>query len=306
MKTGTDYPVRKIPWAVQWLTWPVIFVASMAISINAIVGGGNYGAALGLANLVAIAIGILVESVYPLSREWRMTRRSFHRDLKYAAIAFLSLNGVNALFGLISIKLDAGHAGPITNLPLYFAVPIGLLAVDFIQYWQHRWSHEGRDPVGRFLWSTHVTHHLSDKVYVLMHPAAHPLNIFLVRGVGQIAALYLLGATPATVLLISVIITVQSVVSHCNADLRMGWFSYVLTGTELHRYHHSTDPEMAKNYAVTLPILDILFGTFRYRPGVAPERLGVMEPAQYPESYEVLRVMLLPFHPRRVREDGVS
>ncbi len=33
------------------------------------------------------------------------------------------------------------------------------------------------------------------------------------------------------------------------------------------RGHHSADPSEAKNYAVTLSFLDILFGTFRHRAG---------------------------------------
>jgi len=45
----------------------------------------------------------------------------------------------------------------------------------------------------------------------------------------------------------------------------------------------------------TLAIWDQLFGTFLYRPGIAPERLGVANPDEYPESNELSRVLALPF-----------
>ena len=68
-----------------------------------------------------------------------------------------------------------------------------------------------------------------------------------------------------------------------------------LVGTELHRYHHSASLSESKNYAATLAILDVLFGTFYYLPGRVPERLGVFEPDAYPDSNEFWRVMKLPF-----------
>src|SRR5206468_10044599 len=119
---------------------------------------------------------------------------------------------------------------------------IAILAVDFVQYWQHRWSHEGRDPVGRFLWRAHVAHHLPEQVYVLMHPAGHPINGFIVRGVANIIPLYLLGASADTIVLVNLVIGLQGLVSHCNIDMRAGWFHYLLLCVALHRFPLSADP----------------------------------------------------------------
>src|SRR5438093_1585915 len=107
--------------------------------------------------------------------------------------------------------------------------------------------------------------------------------------------LYLLGAPPETVLLFSTIVTFQALISHCNVDIRAGWFNYVFVGTELHRFHHSANLSESKNYAVTLSFLDVVFGTFYYRPGSLPERLGVVNPSAYPNSAEFWKVMTLPF-----------
>jgi sterol desaturase/sphingolipid hydroxylase (fatty acid hydroxylase superfamily) len=98
-----------------------------------------------------------------------------------------------------------------------------------------------------------------------------------------------------TVLIANLIVTLQGLVSHLNLDLRAGWFNYLFVGTELHRYHHSARLDESKNYAATLSILDLAFGTFYYRLGRLPERLGVEDPGAYPDSNELWKVMKLPF-----------
>ena len=128
-----------------------------------------------------------------------------------------------------------------------------------------------------------------------MHPASHPINGFIVRALVTLLPLYYLGASPETVLLLSTVITFQALISHCNVDIRMGWVNYLFVGTELHRFHHSANLVESKNYAVTLSILDIISGTFYYRPGSLPERLGVVDPRAYPKSIEFWKVMKLPF-----------
>ena len=70
--------------------------------------------------------------------------------------------------------------------------------------------------------------------------------------------------------------------------------NYIFAGTELHRYHHSGDPREAKNFAVVLSLLDVVFGTFVYQPGQVPARLGVARPDDYPQSREFWKTMLIP------------
>ena len=146
---------------------------------------------------------------------------------------------------------NTGRVGPITNWPLYLSVPAALLVVEFLNYWQHRWSHELDSSIGGFLWRSHAAHHLPEQVYVLMHPASHPINGFIVRGLVTLLPLYYLGASPETVLLFSTIVTFQALISHCNVEIRAGWFNYLFVGTELHRFHHSANLSESKNYAVT-------------------------------------------------------
>jgi sterol desaturase/sphingolipid hydroxylase (fatty acid hydroxylase superfamily) len=283
------------PWAVTWLTWPVMFATNLGVALYAIRSQLDYASTLTGLLAANVALLITLETLFPVDARWRMTRRSFLRDLKYFAASGVTLAATNALFGLASIRLNAGHTGPITSWPLYASAPIALVTVDFLNYWQHRWSHELRGRFGAFLWRIHAAHHLPSQVYVLMHVAGHPLNIFFVRGFVNVLPLYLLGASPETVLVANAIVTLQGLVSHCNLDLRAGWFNYLFVGTELHRYHHSADLSESKNYAATISLIDVIFGTFRHTPGRVPARLGVHDPAAYPDSNDFWRVMKLPF-----------
>jgi sterol desaturase/sphingolipid hydroxylase (fatty acid hydroxylase superfamily) len=85
---------------------------------------------------------------------------------------------------------------------------------------------------------------------------------------------------------------VQGLVSHFNVDSRVGWVNRVLVGTELHRWHHAAG--VNGNYAAALSIWDQLFGSFVYRPGVEPDRLGVEEPNSLPADTEIVQVLLEP------------
>jgi sterol desaturase/sphingolipid hydroxylase (fatty acid hydroxylase superfamily) len=291
---------RAAPQLVQWLTWPILFAVNLTVVWLAIERHWNLSLTLASTTVAFASTLIALEFVYPLDARWKMTLRSFFgRDIKYFAAGGATGALTNVAVGAIGIDLNAGHAGPITSWPVWLAAPLMVFAFDFLQYWQHRWSHEADNPAKHYLWRTHAPHHLPEQVYVLMHPAGHPFNFFLIQGILRLPLFYALGATPEAVYAASAIIGLQGLVSHCNVDLRAGLFNYVFAGTELHRYHHSGDPSEAKNFAVALSLIDVLFGTLIYRPGDVPQRLGVARPNDYPQSHEFWKTMRIP-----LRRDG--
>ena len=287
---------RTTPWAVMWLTWPVLFALNILTILHAVTFGWNLSVTLGvLIGGIATSL-VALELFYPMDERWRMTWRTFfERDIKYFAVNGATGAVANFLFGVAGITIAAGNQGPLSQWPLWASVPVAILVFDFLQYWQHRWSHEADTPLKLFLWKTHAAHHLPEQVYVLMHPAGHPLNLILIQGVLRVPLFYVLGLPPEAVFALTAIIGLQGLVSHCNVDLRAGWANYIFAGTELHRFHHSADIAEGKNFAVALSVLDVIFGTFVYRPGAAPARLGVAELEAYPQSREVTRVMMIPF-----------
>ena len=282
-------------WFVRWLLWPLLALTGASLAGLAITRNWDYGGIYSSFVFGTLGLLCLLEFVFPYRARWRMTLRSFFRDLKYFAANGVTIAAVNAGLGVFSITLGAGASGPLSAAPVYVAVPVALLVFEFLNYWQHRAMHELGGRAGAFLWRVHAAHHLPDRVYTLMHAAGHPLNTIVVRAGTMILPWYLLGLSPEALLLANMINNLQGLVSHVNLDMRASWANYVLVGTELHRYHHSAVPGEGKNYAATLSLFDIVHGTFYYRPGVAPERLGVEKPEPYPTSFEFLKVMRLPF-----------
>jgi sterol desaturase/sphingolipid hydroxylase (fatty acid hydroxylase superfamily) len=293
---GTAEPARRAtPWIVTWLTWPLLFVITIGTIYHAFRFHWDLGITLGAITGGTIVTLVVLEFLYPLDRRWRMTWRSFFgRDIKYLIAGGLSGAATNFLFGLIGMSLASTHTGVLTQWPVWLAGPAAILAFDFFQYWQHRWSHEADTVWKRWLWRTHAPHHLPEQVYVLMHPAGHPINFFLLQGLIRIPLFYVLGVSPEALFAATAITGMQGIFSHCNVDIRAGWFNYIFAGTELHRYHHSADTREWKNYAVVFSFLDVLFGTLVYRPGTAPAELGVANADAYPRSSQFWQVMLIP------------
>jgi sterol desaturase/sphingolipid hydroxylase (fatty acid hydroxylase superfamily) len=277
--------------------YPTYLFGFLGLGTVAIVLGWSYETTYG-----AIAICIMVslaglEAAFPLDKRWSMTWASFKRDLKYIVSGLTLTVTVRFVGPYIALHLAGESSGPMRDWPLLPAVLALLLGYEFFQYWYHRLSHELGGSAGRFLWRVHAAHHLPDRVYVLMHVVGHPLNFLLVRWVIYAGMVYLPGFSPEAVLLMNIVMGVNGAFSHFNMNIRAGWFNYLFISTELHRYHHSADLSEAKNYGAITPFWDMTFGTFIYKPGGNPSRLGVDRPESYPRSEEFWKVVFLPFKP---------
>lgn len=242
-----------------------------------------------------LGVMLLVEALHPLRTQWRMTYSSFfRRDLPFLMAGAVTLGLSNYLAGVAIVHFGLMRGESSTGLPLLPAVILALVIPDLLWYWLHRISHEGRGRFAQWCWSMHLAHHLPQQVYLLMHAVAHPLNAIMVRIILTVP-LFFLGFSTEALFVANLIVGLQGLVSHFNVDIRVGWFNYVLIGTELHRYHHSSDPAEAKNYGAVVSCWDLLFGTFYYRPEQVPNQLGVTNPAAYPTDRQFLRVLFLPF-----------
>jgi sterol desaturase/sphingolipid hydroxylase (fatty acid hydroxylase superfamily) len=252
----------------------------------------------GITTLALVVSLILIETIFPLAKKWKMTGPSFFRDIKYIGIDIVVISLMQSAFGVLAIYYSENFQGLFTNLPILPAAIGYLLVYEFFQYWLHRYYHEGNDPLGRFLGNAHLAHHLPDKVYVVMHAVFHPLNAIITVFVIQ-TPLILLGIPPAAAFIASLLIDLQGLVSHFNADIRAGFLNYIFIGTESHRYHHSADGNGQMNYGTTLSIWDIVFGTFYYRPTSIPRKLGVDDPEQFPDSKKLWQVLAYPIRQLR-------
>lgn len=279
---------------VSYLFYPLLLSITLCLYFGALAYGWNLATVFAWMAGLRILLLLAVEFLYPAKAEWKMTWASFRRDLKYMAVN----GGVAALLklgvGWLALDMSRLNTGIVANTSILMEFLAVVLLFEFFQYWYHRLSHESSGRWGAWLWKVHVAHHLPDKVYLLMHPVGHPLNFLISMALIQLP-LVVLGARPESIFLFNALMGLQGLVSHFNVDIKAGPLNYFLVGTELHRYHHSVNVDEAKNYGVVTPFWDLVFGTFEYHPKRLPIALGVKEPAQYPASSELGKVLALPF-----------
>lgn len=287
--------------AIRLLVYPIVALATGLYLWRELgMPRGELGSRHGLFVAAMVVALVLIESLWPLQQRWRMTGPTFlRRDLPFLVIGGATIGAGNAAAAWF--LMHHGLTSPTTwlaGLPVLPAAAASLLITDGLWYAVHRASHEGRGPVGRWLWRMHAAHHLPGQVYVLMHAVAHPLNTVVVRLLLTVPP-WLMGVSPDALFVANVVTGVQGLVSHFNVDSRVGWVNRVLVGTELHRWHHAVG--VNGNYAAVLSIWDQLFGSFVYRPGVEPDRLGVEEPERLPADTEIVGVLLEPLRSARSR-----
>jgi sterol desaturase/sphingolipid hydroxylase (fatty acid hydroxylase superfamily) len=279
---------------VSYLFYPLLLSATLGLYAASLLMGWKLSTVfLGWA-IARFAVLFAVEFLHPARPEWRMNWPNFKRDLKYMAV-----NGGTAWLAKLAIAwlaldLSQFNTGIVTGAPALVEFLALLLGFEFFQYWYHRLSHEGKGRFGGWLWKVHVAHHLPDRVYLLMHPVGHPLNVLVSLAIVQ-WPLVVLGARQETIFLFNALMGLQGLVSHFNVDIKAGPLNYLLVGTELHRFHHSADLHEAKNYGVLTPVWDLVFGTFSYHPKRLPRAIGVAHPQNYPASTDVRNVLALPF-----------
>lgn len=282
---------------IRYLAYPCIGVVTIAYLAHQLaLPREELGAMHGLFIAALVLALVLLETFWPMQKRWRMTSPLFlRRDLPFLALGAATVGGGNVAASWAVLHM--GWLQPtawLSGLPVLPAALLSLLVTDGLWYALHRASHEGKGALGRWLWRVHAAHHLPQQVYVLMHAVAHPLNTIMVRLILTVPP-WLLGVSVEALFVANVVTGVQGLVSHFNVDSRVGFLNRLLMGTELHRWHHAVGVQ--GNYAAVLPIWDQLFGTYVYRPGQAPDGLGVDEPGALPADTELVRVLMDPFRP---------
>ena len=75
--------------------------------------------------------------------------------------------------------------------------------------------------------------------------------------------LYLLGADEVALNAYVMFAGFQAVFVHANVGIELGPLKYLLATPQFHHWHHSSDkPAIDTNYAVHLPVLDMIFRTY--------------------------------------------
>ncbi|MFC0169290.1 sterol desaturase family protein [Pseudoduganella danionis] len=143
-----------------------------------------------------------------------------------------------------------------------------LVVLDFFDYWYHRAEHHFN-----WWWGLHGLHHSQQNMNLWSDNRNHLLDDLL-RDVYMALIALFIGVEPAQyVVLVSVSRILQSL-QHANVRIHFGWLGErLLVSPRYHRHHHAIGHGHEShgvgtlggcNFAVLLPVWDMVFGTARF------------------------------------------
>jgi sterol desaturase/sphingolipid hydroxylase (fatty acid hydroxylase superfamily) len=225
-----------------------------------------------------------IERFFPHRAEQRLFRVEWREDLFYYLISSMMVQ----LFAFLALAPQAyvnAHTSNWGDFRLWVAslpVVVQFLAVvvlaDLFQYWYHRIFHKVP-----FLWGFHAVHHSAPAMDWLAGARMHFVEIVLLRAVTSLP-LFTLGFSPAVMQAYIGFVYVYSSLLHANLGGDFDRLGQWVATPRFHHWHHGLEQEAVDvNFAIHLPLLDKLFGTFHLPKGRWPENYGV--PEAVPKGY---------------------
>jgi lathosterol oxidase len=234
----------------------------------------------------------------PLRPEWRT-------DLAYYFVSHVLVQFVLIAVTASTSAMDALVASPalkatVQSWPLWVQFLAAVFLADAAQAVLHRIYH--RVPV---LWRFHAVHHSSRYMDWLAGSRVHLVEVMLTRS-AVLLPLVLMGFAPDAVNAYVILVGLQAVHAHANLNVNFGWLEYLLVTPRYHHWHHARHPDyMDRNYAIHLPLVDMLMGTFARPPsGQWPDEYGVMKLETVPRG--LVAQTLMPLRTRKSFEDYVG
>ena len=142
-----------------------------------------------------------------------------------------------------------------------------VLVADLSEYVVHRLFH-----AVPFLWRFHAVHHSSESMDWLAASRIHLVDAVITRALAFVP-LYVLGFSTGPVYAYLVFVSFHAIFVHANVRFRFGVLERLLGTPKFHHWHHATTP-VDKNFAIHLPVIDRVFGTYHV-PEHFPPAYGI-------------------------------
>ena len=248
-----------------------------------------------LLNLIVYsAIFIPIERLFARLPEQGIFRPGWRTDLTYFFVSallvqlttILTLKPAMVLFDWAVIP---GVQQMIRGLPGIVQFIFLIVAADVTQYWVHRAFHAVPS-----LWRFHAIHHSADQMDWLAGSRLHLVDVAITRGLTYVP-IYLLGFADGPLFAYLVVVSAQATFIHANVRFEFGPLKYLVATPQFHHWHHAAEHDaIDKNFAVHLPVIDMLFGT-AHLPNRWPAAYGITAGEPPPDGY--VRQFLWPFRP---------
>ncbi len=271
---------------IHWLTYPSLIASSLLLHVLLLrTDIGLFFSTYLPVGAAALVITFL-ERTHPHRPEWQPDHHDVANDLTFMVLVQILLPKVLVFLLAISVLRflqlhEIGVAGWWPHgWPAVAQTALMLLSADFLRYWLHRGSHEWSP----LLWRLHAVHHSPPKLYWVNVGRFHPIEK-AVQFLFDAAPFIVLGVSENVLALYFVFYAVNGFFQHCNVEVRLGLLNYIISGPELHRWHHSREiRESNKNYGNNVILWDLLFGSYFLPKDRKVESLGLRNRA-YPLSF---------------------
>ena len=245
-----------------WLAYPGVMVASF--TIYALLD--TQEASVVVSSYAAVVLGAgavtLLEFVIPYDIGWQPNRSDVKNDLLFMVTVQMVLPQILTLLAGVSlVRYLSASSWPVAiwphDLPLALQVGLMLFVAEFFRYCLHVAAHNTE-----WLWRLHAVHHSPKKLYWLNVGRFHPIEKAMQYTLDMLPFI-LIGVSEDVLALYLVFYAVNGFFQHSNVDARYGLLNYVVSGAELHRWHHSRlIDESNRNYGNNLIVWDLLFGSW--------------------------------------------
>jgi sterol desaturase/sphingolipid hydroxylase (fatty acid hydroxylase superfamily) len=181
------------------------------------------------------------------------------------------------------------------QVPLWLAVPLAVIAMDFVIWLQHVLVH-----AVPALWRLHRVHHADLDYDVTTGSRFHPLEIGLSMLI-KFATITVLGPPVVAVVVFEVLLNATAMFNHGNVRLPAAVdhvLRWLVVTPDMHRVHHSIeDDETNSNFGFNLPWWDRLFGTYRDQPRAGHDAMtiGIHGHRDPREVARLVGMLMLPF-----------
>lgn len=272
-----------------WLLEHAVHPALFGLGLDQLSGDAFKGAEWFLAGACELAVVFALlrplEAMMPVHKltdaraRWNdFIYTALHRLGLFSLVIFFTLDPLVNWFAR-ALRLEAAHpynrellwsAGmsPIASFFLY------VVLIDFFQYWFHRAQHQFN-----WWWGLHSLHHSQRDMNLWSDHRNHLLDDLLADAYMALIALAISVPAAHYVLLVSVSSALQSF-QHANVRIHFGAFGErLLVSPRYHRMHHAIGVGHEShgnhtlggcNFAVLLPLWDILFGTANFELRFGP------------------------------------
>ena len=268
----------------------VLGATGMALALAASLAGGGNVPVDGVVQTAPMYLGLdwfllnillLVLLFVPLERLWPLRAQSIFRpgwttDGVYFFVSHLLVQ-VSTLLTLMPARVlfswgvNPALQAAVQSQPAAIQFLECVLVADLSEYWVHRIFHRTR-----WLWRFHAVHHSSTSMDWLAGSRLHIVDVVLTRGL-TFVPLFLLGFDTAPLYAYLVFVSIHAVFIHANVSWSFPrWVEAVVVTPRFHHWHHGAeDAAIDKNFAVHLPWLDKLFGTYHAPAGEWPKEYGI-------------------------------